>query len=148
MLGERLLLRVRVSPTQQAAADAGSHKGFLLSGAKSTVGDGMSELQYITDAMEMLGTGYHREQSARKTCRYSFGWKKVGRILKKTGGKCFYCGCTLPPDTNYFDDGGNVVESCRNWDVDHVIPLCRGGGNELDNLVPACQICNRKKGAK
>jgi len=28
-LGERLLLRVRVSPTQQAAADAGSHQEFF-----------------------------------------------------------------------------------------------------------------------
>lgn len=30
--------------------------------------------------------------------------------------------------------------------VDHVIPRCRGGGNELTNLVTACRDCNIGKG--
>jgi 5-methylcytosine-specific restriction endonuclease McrA len=31
--------------------------------------------------------------------------------------------------------------------VDHVIPLARGGTDDLANLVPACAVCNGRKGA-
>jgi hypothetical protein len=31
---------------------------------------------------------------------------------------------------------------------DHVIPLSRGGDNTIDNIVPACRLCNSSKGAK
>lgn len=30
--------------------------------------------------------------------------------------------------------------------IDHVIPLFRGGSNLPDNLVPACEPCNKKRG--
>jgi 5-methylcytosine-specific restriction endonuclease McrA len=30
--------------------------------------------------------------------------------------------------------------------VDHKIPLCTGGGNGPDNIVPSCHDCNNKKG--
>lgn len=33
-------------------------------------------------------------------------------------------------------------------EVDHVIPLSRGGDNSCENIVIACQDCNRRKGAK
>jgi 5-methylcytosine-specific restriction endonuclease McrA len=32
--------------------------------------------------------------------------------------------------------------------IDHVIPLSKGGGNTLDNLVIACALCNIKKANK
>jgi len=31
--------------------------------------------------------------------------------------------------------------------VDHVVPLARGGSNDLDNLVPACATCNSSRGS-
>ncbi len=30
-------------------------------------------------------------------------------------------------------------------EIDHVVPLSHGGGNEISNLVPACGSCNRRK---
>ncbi len=41
---------------------------------------------------------------------------------------------------------------CRATDrplhIEHVVPLSRGGSNELANLVPACGKCNLSKGTK
>jgi 5-methylcytosine-specific restriction endonuclease McrA len=41
---------------------------------------------------------------------------------------------------------GDVFDS-REMTLDHVIPLCRGGKNVPDNLVPCCTGCNAAKGA-
>jgi 5-methylcytosine-specific restriction endonuclease McrA len=30
-------------------------------------------------------------------------------------------------------------------EADHRIPLCRGGSNTIDNIIPACRRCNRRK---
>jgi 5-methylcytosine-specific restriction endonuclease McrA len=45
------------------------------------------------------------------------------------GGVCYYCG--------------------TEWtQIDHVVPLARGGSDTLFNIVPACAECNQKKGSK
>lgn len=31
---------------------------------------------------------------------------------------------------------------------DHVVPLSRGGSNNIDNILPACKGCNCSKSAK
>lgn len=36
----------------------------------------------------------------------------------------------------------------RNYEVDHIEPLARGGSNERTNLQLLCMPCNRSKGAK
>ncbi len=33
-------------------------------------------------------------------------------------------------------------------EVDHVIPVSKGGQSTLNNLVTACRDCNRKKGSR
>lgn len=52
-------------------------------------------------------------------------------IFKRDSFSCLYCGQTPP---------AVVLE------VDHIIPVCKGGGNNPDNLVTACFSCNRGKG--
>lgn len=55
------------------------------------------------------------------------------RLAARDGARCFYCECDLEPDS--------VVAT-----ADHVIPACRGGSNQLGNLVLACKPCNTDKG--
>jgi hypothetical protein len=52
-------------------------------------------------------------------------------VWDMTRGRCWYCGFPVNP--------------FRNFHIDHVVPLSRGGSNEIDNLAPACQECNLYK---
>ena len=47
------------------------------------------------------------------------------RVLRSQS--CVYCG------------------SPEDIEIDHIVPLSRGGTNDLDNLAPACRPCNRSK---
>ena len=51
-------------------------------------------------------------------------------LQKKYDFRCFYC--------------GDVVKLTK----DHIIPVSKGGKDTIDNIVPACMSCNRKKGVK
>lgn len=51
------------------------------------------------------------------------------RVLERDGYCCVYCGAT------------------ERLEVDHVIPIARGGTNEMENLQALCRACNRTKGA-
>lgn len=65
--------------------------------------------------------------------------KPVSRVLREyvwdmSYGMCWYCGVHLNP--------------YRDFVVEHVVPLCRGGDDDISNLVPACCYCNQSKGTK
>lgn len=47
-------------------------------------------------------------------------------------GLCFYC--AVPMGSKY--------------EIDHFVPLVKGGTNWIDNIVLACQRCNRSKGPR
>jgi 5-methylcytosine-specific restriction endonuclease McrA len=53
-------------------------------------------------------------------------------LRKRQGDKCAYCGAELK--------GGG--------ELDHFVPVEKGGGHGLDNRVWACRSCNRNKGRK
>jgi hypothetical protein len=55
-------------------------------------------------------------------------------VLKRDGYKCRICGRT-------------AAEGAR-LEIDHVVPVARGGTNELTNLQVLCHTCNRGKGPK
>ena len=52
------------------------------------------------------------------------------KIFKRDNFTCNYCG-SLKYHTNLH--------------VDHIVPVCEGGGNNEDNLVTSCSSCNLKK---
>lgn len=48
-----------------------------------------------------------------------------------------------------FEQYGEICQHCKNTEnivIDHIIPLAKGGTNNLKNLQPLCQSCNSKKG--
>lgn len=50
-------------------------------------------------------------------------------IREMYGGRCYYCG-----------KGGKKLHK------EHRVPLARGGVNDISNIVPSCEPCNRRKG--
>ena len=60
---------------------------------------------------------------------------KHNRLLKRDGGRCFYCGAV-------FDDPKHPSQGPS---IDHLTPKQRGGCQCLPNLVTACRACNSRK---
>lgn len=63
----------------------------------------------------------------------------VNDVYDRNGGYCWHCGKRLA-FSNY-----GAVGAKGAWEVDHSVPLSRGGTDRLNNLVPACIECNRSK---
>ena len=59
--------------------------------------------------------------------------KKRWRILEKYQFTCQYCG-RKPPEV--------IIE------IDHILPLSKGGSNDESNLIVACKTCNSGKGGE
>lgn len=62
------------------------------------------------------------------------------QLADRDGYKCHYCRCSLTRAK-----GGKPL-SGRNKTIDHKIPKCLGGTDDLENLVLACYTCNIERG--
>lgn len=65
-------------------------------------------------------------------------WRKT--LFVQQGGLCAICEEPLP-DPDVTPDG---TDPYRN-SFDHIIPQCRGGSSDLENLQLAHQRCNQRK---
>lgn len=59
-------------------------------------------------------------------------------VIEKTSGKCAYCAVVLTVD------GGHP----NSYQPDHVLPVAKGGSDDIANLIPSCASCNAKKSAR
>ena len=69
------------------------------------------------------------------------GFGKRKAVLDKYNGLCGYCGVRL---ATYPQEDQMPEQFC----IDHILPRTKGGTNDIDNLMPACRLCNSKKGKK
>jgi CRISPR/Cas system Type II protein with McrA/HNH and RuvC-like nuclease domain len=60
---------------------------------------------------------------------------KFLRLFERDLGRCVYCGLNLKAD---FDRFMMATE-------DHLVPVSKGGTNDLDNLLLSCRTCNGLK---
>ena len=77
----------------------------------------------------MTATARH---SAKSRARKALSKKTRFEVFKRDGFICQYCGSHPPKAILH---------------VDHIVPVAKGGGNEMDNLVTSCDQCNSGKGA-
>jgi len=66
-------------------------------------------------------------------------WSRQG-ILARDNYTCIYCGAV--PGTTV----KNKVLTRRDFTVDHILPVSRGGKNTWANTACACFACNHRKG--
>ena len=71
-----------------------------------------------------------QEKKIEKCKRKSFTARDRQRIYRKTKGHCYLCGEFIDFDS---------------FEIEHRIPLAKGGTNELSNLYCACHCCNTIK---
>lgn len=60
-------------------------------------------------------------------------------VFAKADGKCAYCAVTLTKDDHL---------SSAAFQVEHILPVVRGGTDEIENLTAACRRCNASKNGK
>jgi len=85
-------------------------------------------------------------QHAHPAKRRAYGAKRRARKIKAWGefsGEQFKALCSKYKDT---------CLACGSSDkpitADHIIPLARGGSNDISNIQPLCMSCNSSKGTK
>ena len=62
--------------------------------------------------------------------RKKLNYTERQKIYDKCHGHCAYCGCKM---------------EYKDMQVDHIIPLHRGGTDTMGNMLPACRSCNHYK---
>jgi len=69
----------------------------------------------------------------RKDFPYTDSWKTIRfRVLQRDNFACQYC-------------GRNPIDNHVKLHVDHIYPHSRGGTDDMDNLITACEDCNEGK---
>lgn len=100
--------------------------------SKSDTFDAKHIISLINRINQKRGSYYSDEEIFHAICRVERG-KVTNRmrfaIYKRDGNRCRKCGST------------------RNLEVDHIIPIAKGGKSTMDNLQTLCHRCNVKKGA-
>lgn len=74
----------------------------------------------------------HRYRARKRQAEGEHTAEDILAQYKSQKGKCWWCGKKIK----------------GKYEVDHRIPLARGGSDAPENLVIACQFCNRSKGAR
>ena len=93
-------------------------------------------LSEAKDYVKKCKNGYYerlnklRNEPRKKACRYTGNINIKKSVFSIHGEKCLSCG------------NENDIT------LDHVIPIDKGGANDVSNLQPLCRSCNSRKGIK
>lgn len=88
--------------------------------------------EYRANNLEKYRAHRRNRKARARNAEGSFTHEDVAALYVKQDGCCYWCS----------------VDLGDRYEVDHYIPLAKGGTNNPDNLVLACQTCNASKGAK
>jgi 5-methylcytosine-specific restriction endonuclease McrA len=82
---------------------------------------------YHRDHPEVGRARFENRRARKRAADGSFTPAEWLALVERYGGCCAYCGAQ-----------GRL-------EVDHRIPLSRGGSNRIENILPACRSCNARK---
>ena len=73
--------------------------------------------------------GKMRRRGRETSAAGEYSWAQVMRLHHLAGRRCSYC-------------DQHVAQP----EPDHVVPISRGGRNDIGNILPCCRLCNADKG--
>lgn len=62
-------------------------------------------------------------------------WLRSYKIYERDDFRCAYC-------------GRSSIEDSLTLSIDHIVPQCQGGSNEISNLITSCRVCNSSKNGR
>lgn len=87
--------------------------------------------------------GEHRR---RERCEHGRG-VSLAKLIARDDSICWICGGIVDEEDFTIDENGNFAAGRRYPSVDHVVPLSRGGKNDMSNAKLAHCFCNAIKSA-
>ncbi len=86
----------------------------------------------VADGSNLVARSYSSIRQARSAAAGPLPTaKEWDRLKAKYGNRCLACGWPEQPD--------------ELLTYDHIVPLVKGGSNNISNLQPLCNTCNRRK---
>ena len=79
---------------------------------------------------EKVAVHWQKRKARKLGAGGSFTAEEFQALCEKAGNRCLCCGSSGP------------------LTIDHIVPLSRGGSNNIENIQPLCQSCNSSKGTK
>ena len=67
------------------------------------------------------------------------------RLYVRDGGRCYICGCQCSFEDWKLSKNGNRYPGETYPEIEHVIPIAKGGMNSWDNVRLSCHRCNHIK---
>ena len=86
--------------------------------------DKQRKAKWSAENLDKRRMSYHKRNIRLKENVFYISDKEIKRLLSSP---CFYCG------------------SLNHIQIDHVIPVSKGGRHSIGNIVPACRSCNASK---
>ena len=98
--------------------------------------------EYFAEQAEKQKTDQSKAEAKKdiapstKAKRIHFGKETRGIVFEKSHGKCAICG--MPLSLNHHSEYNYMT-------IDHIVPLDKGGRNEMSNYQATCEKCNQIK---
>lgn len=90
----------------------------------------------LKKAMGRLKPRNHQQRAKKYGVEYRYFSDMT--ILKRDGWQCYICGCSTPKELR-----GTYENNAP--EIDHIIPLSKGGSHTKDNVRCCCRACNLAK---
>lgn len=89
---------------------------------------------YVKRNLDKANALWHKRRARIRGNGGSHTPEDIERLIPLQGGKCANMACRVPLKHQY--------------EIDHIMPIAKGGSDNVDNLQLLCPLCNRKKSAK
>lgn len=94
----------------------------------------MRPIKLVTSSAFLRVAQKHSQRARRYGVENTLTRYEIEDQYIRQDGRCYWCKCEVVEREG---------ESCMT--VDHLVSMCKGGGNTAENIVIACHRCNLKK---